>query len=78
MTAGWKIIVYTKRLGGGPPIQEFFIVAIADQAEALRVLRERKGLLDAEIQPQGEVTAADLEWLHVKGGEIFSVWEVEP
>jgi hypothetical protein len=42
MASGWKIITATKRLGGGPPMKEYFLVAIEDQDEAVKALRERR------------------------------------
>jgi hypothetical protein len=36
MASGWKIITTTKRLGGGQPMKEYFLVAIADRDEAGR------------------------------------------
>jgi hypothetical protein len=36
MASGWKIITATKRLGGGPPMKEYFLVAIADRDEAVK------------------------------------------
>ncbi len=76
MAKGWKVISDTKRLGGGPPLKEYFLVAIADREEAVKALRERKKLLDADIKVDGEATAETLDWLDVKGGEILSVLAV--
>ena len=54
-------------------MKEYFIVALEDRHEAVRVLRERKNLVDADITVIGEVWAKQLDWLDVRGGEIFSV-----
>jgi hypothetical protein len=72
MPKGWKITSVTTRLGGAP-LKEYFIVALEDRHEAVRVLRERKNLVDADITVIGEVSAKQLDWLDVRGGEIFSV-----
>lgn len=73
MAKGWKVIAATKRKGGGPLMKEYFLVAIANRDEAVRALRERKKLLDAELTVDGEATADFLDWLDVRGGEILSV-----
>jgi hypothetical protein len=49
MASGWKIITATKRLGGGPPMKEYFLVAIEDRDEAVKALRERRQLLDVQM-----------------------------
>ena len=76
MAGGWKIISATKRLGGGPPLKEYFLVAISDKTEALAALRDRKNLADAELVVSGEATADYLAWLDVRGGEILCVLAV--
>jgi hypothetical protein len=76
MASGWKIITATKRLGGGPPIKEYFLVAIADRDEAVKALRERRQLLDVQITVAGQATDEYLEWLDVRPGEIFCVMAV--
>ena len=77
MTKTWKIIATTKRLGGGPPLKEYFLVAISNQAAALDALRaKRPDLLDAELTIDGEATPEDVKWLDVQGGEIFCVMAV--
>jgi hypothetical protein len=45
MAKGWKTVSATKRLGGGPLMKEYFLVAIADRDGALKALREPKNLL---------------------------------
>jgi hypothetical protein len=52
MASGWKIITATKRLGGGPPIKEYFLVAIVDRDEAVTALRERRQLQRARLDRQ--------------------------
>jgi hypothetical protein len=76
MATGWKIISATERLGGGPPMKEHFLVAIADRDTAVKALRERKKLLDADLTVAGEATADLLEWLDVKPGQILCVLAV--
>jgi len=76
MASGWKIITVTKRLGGGPPMKEYFLVAIEDRDEAVKALRERRQLLDVQITVAGQATDEYLEWLDVRPGEIFCVMAV--
>ena len=66
----------TKRLGGGPPMKEYFLVAIADRNRAVKALRERRQLLDVQITVAGQATDEYLEWLDVRPGEIFCVMAV--
>ena len=74
MTKTWRIIAITKRLGGGPPLKEYFLVAISNQAAALDALRaKRPELSDAELTIDGEATPEYVKWLDVKGGEVFCV-----
>src|SRR5262249_31561270 len=76
MASGREIITATKRLGGGPPMKEYFLVAIADRDEAVKALRERRQLLDVQITVAGQATDEYLEWLDVRPGEIFCVMAV--
>ena len=76
MASGWKIITATKRLGGGPPMKEYFLVAIADRDEAVKALRERRQLLDVQITVAGQASDEYLERLDVRPGEIFCVMPV--
>src|SRR5260370_9685581 len=67
MGRGWKIITGTKRLGGGPPMKEYFLVVIVDRDEAVKALRERRQLLDVQITVAGQATDEYLEWLAMTG-----------
>jgi hypothetical protein len=73
MAKGWQIIATIKRLGGGPPMKEYFVIAIADPTEAMKALRERKIFLDTDLTVDGEATSETLERLDIKDGEILSV-----
>jgi hypothetical protein len=76
MARGWKIVAATRREGGGPPMKEYYLVAISDPELAVRALRERKTLLDAELTVEGEASDEHLDWLDVRGSEIFCVLAV--
>jgi hypothetical protein len=69
----WKIISSTERMGGGgPPLKEFFIVAINDQENALRTLKHKRPDIErSELTVVGEATADYVEWFGVKDGDIF-------
>jgi hypothetical protein len=71
----WKIIASTKRMGGdGPPLKEYFLVAIADQDAALAALRYRRPDVEAsEIAIVGEASPDSVEWLDLKVGQILCV-----
>lgn len=73
MKKGWKIISTTARLGGGAPLKEYFLVAIADPDEAIKALQKRENLLDAEITLVGEASDELVERLDVRPGEILCV-----
>jgi hypothetical protein len=72
----WKIISSTKHIDGGPPLKEYFLVAISDQFAAMAALRKRRNLGDAELTVVGEATPEFVEWLDVQDGEILSVMAV--
>jgi hypothetical protein len=76
MASGWKIIAAMKRFGCGPPMKEYFLVAVTDRDEAVKMLRKRRHLLDAEMTVAGQATDEYLEWLDVRPGEIFCVMAV--
>jgi hypothetical protein len=75
MAKVWKITTATERLGGGgPPLKEYFLVAIADRDAALAALRYRRPDVEASAMTiVGEATAGDVAWLDIKDGGILSV-----
>jgi hypothetical protein len=38
MAKGWKIISIVPRMGGGPSLKEYYLVAISDRDEAVKAL----------------------------------------
>jgi hypothetical protein len=74
----WKINSFTERMGGGgPPLKEYFLVAITDQAAALAALRKRRPDLEAsDFTIVGEAGPNDVEWLDVKDDQILCVTAV--
>jgi hypothetical protein len=77
MGGGWKIIAATERLGGGPPVKEYYLVAIPDIDMAITELRDREKLLDATFTVAGAADSAALDWLDVRDGEILCVMAIE-
>lgn len=75
MATVWKIVSSTERMGGGgPPLEEYFLVAIADRDAALKALRYRRPDVEAsKMTVIGEANPSDVEWLDVKDGDIFCV-----
>jgi hypothetical protein len=75
MAKVWKIVASTERMGGGgPPLQEYFLVAIADRDAALRALRYRRPDVEASnMTVAGEASPDSVEWLALKDGDIFCV-----
>ena len=73
-----KIISSTERLGGGgPPLKEYFLVAINDQKNALRTLRHKRPDIErSELTIVGEADANYVEWFDVKAGDIFCLLAV--
>jgi hypothetical protein len=47
--AGWIISVTTERIGGGPPLIQYYAVRIADREKALMTLREALGATADEV-----------------------------
>src|SRR5215471_15970475 len=73
----WKITAHeVKHMGGGPPLKEYFLVAMSDQFDAMSALRKRPTLRDADLTVVGEASPDDVEWLDVKDGEIFCVMPI--
>ena len=62
----WKVVSSTKRMGGeGPPLEEFFLIAISDKSDALAALRTRRPDLErSAFNVVGEASAAYVEWLN--------------
>jgi hypothetical protein len=73
MADGWKIIALSERLDGGPPVKEYYLVAIDDMDLAISELRDREKLFDAKFTVAGAADSASLEWLDVQDGEILCV-----
>jgi hypothetical protein len=76
MAEGWKIVSSTARLNGGPPIKEYYLVAIADIDLAITELRDRERLSDAKFIVAGAADSNSLEWLDIQDGEILCVMTV--
>jgi hypothetical protein len=74
----WKITSSTQRMGGGgPPLKEYFLVAISDQENALRTLRYKRPDIDlSQLTVVGEANSDCLEWLGVKDGDIVCLQAV--
>jgi hypothetical protein len=74
----WKVIASTARMGGGgPPLKEYFIVAISDQENALRTLRyKRPDISLSQLTVVGEANADYVEWLDVRDGDIVCLQAV--
>jgi hypothetical protein len=74
----WKIIFSTERMGGGgPPLKEYFVVAIDDQKNALRTLRHKRPDIErSELTVVGEASPDYVEWFGMKDGDIFYLLEV--
>ncbi len=62
-----------EHMRGGPPQQQYFLVAMSDQFAALSALRKRPTLRNADLTVVGEASPDDVELLDVKDGEIFCV-----
>jgi hypothetical protein len=75
MTKVWKITSSTPRMGGGgPPLKEYFLVAISDQSAALKALRYRRPDVEAsKLTVVGETNTDNLEWqwLDLQEGQIL-------
>jgi hypothetical protein len=76
MASGWKIIVEIERLGGGPPLKEYYLVAIPNRTDAIKALRERLKAVNPDFKVAGEATPDYLDWLDVRPGEVFCVMAV--
>jgi hypothetical protein len=78
MAKVWKVTSETQRMGGGgTPLKEYFLVAIADPDAALAVLRYRRPDIEASaLVIVGEATPDHVKWLGLKDGDIFCVQAV--
>jgi hypothetical protein len=75
----WKIVVVTKRMGGGKsvPMKEFYLVGVGETPqEALKALHERVGLDDAELRVIGEAPPDVADYFGAEPGEILCVMAV--
>ena len=74
----WKIISSTARMGGGaPPLKEYFLVAISDQANALRTLRSKRPDIElSQLTVVGEANSDHVDWLGVKDGDVVCLQAV--
>lgn len=77
MAKGWKIVASMGRLDGGPPVRQYYLVAIADKTTAVAELRDREKLIGAQIIVAGAAGPDSLDWLDVRDGEIFCVFSEE-
>lgn len=75
MASTWKITATTEHTDSGPPLKEYFLVAIPEQTKALEALRARRNLSQTHqhLRVVGEAEPEFLDWLGVKDGEIFCV-----
>jgi hypothetical protein len=75
MTKIWKVVSSTERMGGGgPPLKEHFLVAIADRDAALVALRYRRPDVEAsQMTIVGEAAPDSVAWLDLKEGDIVCV-----
>lgn len=74
----WKIISSTERMGGGgPPLKEYFLVAISDQENALKTLKYKRPDIElSKLTVVGEANPDYVEWLDVKDGDIVCLQAV--
>jgi hypothetical protein len=76
MGKAWKIIADVQR-GDGPPLKEYYLVAIPDRYAAIEALRIRKDLQDAELTVSGEAPPDFVDWLDVKPWQILCIMVVQ-
>jgi hypothetical protein len=78
MNTIWKVISSTERMGGGgPPLKEYFLVAISDQANALKTLRyKRPDIERSKLTVVGEANPDTVDWLGLKDGDIVCLQAV--
>jgi hypothetical protein len=74
----WKITSSTARMGGGgPPLKEYFLVAISDEANALRTLKYKRPDIElSQLTVVGEANSDYVEWLGVKDGDVVCLQAV--
>lgn len=74
MSKVWNVIVSTERMGGGPPLKEYFLVARHDQVAALIALRQlRPDLIGGDFNVVGTTSPQFVEWLDIKDGQILGI-----
>jgi hypothetical protein len=75
MTKGWLIVVPKGPLGGDDePEVDRYIVAVADQGKAEKLLRTRlKMSPEAKVLVFGEAPEMTMAWLNAKRGDIHTV-----
>jgi hypothetical protein len=73
MTPGWKIVTVLPNPGGGSPLQEWCLVAIAYKGSAVRAVKARHP--HAAIRVDSEADAELLAKYDVKDGKIFVLVE---
>lgn len=66
MAKVWKITAQEEHMLGGPPLKQYFLVAMSDQFSAMSALRKRPTLRDADLTVVGEASP----------GEIFCVMPI--
>jgi hypothetical protein len=73
MAKGWKISAVRPGRGGGAIRQELFLVAIADQGEAVQAVQAC--LPDAEVKIDSEAGLDVLAEFQITDGEMFVIPE---
>ncbi len=74
MLKSWKIVISTERVGGGPRIVEYFLVAFPDEVAALMALRQRRpDLIGGDFRVDGEASSEFVEWLNMEDGQILNI-----
>jgi hypothetical protein len=74
MPRAWRIVSLTPREGGGPPLKEYFLVAIDDPTAALAVLRSRREMTaGVGLVIDGEASPEYVDWLDLRPGQILCV-----
>jgi hypothetical protein len=73
MAKGWKVVTVLPNTGGGTPLQEWSLVAIADKSQAIRAIKARHP--HAAIRVDSEADAELLAKYRVLDGKIFVLVE---
>jgi hypothetical protein len=69
MAKGWKIVTVLPATAGGPPRQEWSLVAIADKSAAIKAVKARHP--HAAVRVDSEADAELLAKYNVKDGKVF-------